>query len=324
MSGANVFIHESQFPDALRRELLRSFRTRRINHKFHYESHKQAQKWLAVHEAHSPARIDRECRRIYDDAFAETAKIFADKPVRVVGLGCGGGQKDARLIELLSRSGERVSYAPVDVSVPLVLVARGRVLKFLSAEKIAPLCCDLALADDVSALLNASRGEQRLITFFGMIPNFEPQMILPRLAATVRSSDTLLFSANLVPGDPAQSMRSILPQYDNEATREWLLTLLLDLGVERRNGELTFSIERVNGRVPLWRFIAHFVFRRLCSIRIGSEEMRFRRGEKIQVFFSYRHTPRTIERLLNARGLHVAQSWITPSGEEGVFRCVRS
>ena len=32
---ANVAIHASQFPDAVRRDLLESLRTRQVNHKFH-------------------------------------------------------------------------------------------------------------------------------------------------------------------------------------------------------------------------------------------------------------------------------------------------
>ena len=63
MALANVTIHSSQFPENVRRDLLRSLRARRINHKFHYDSYKQAQKWLALHEACSPSRTDPGCRR---------------------------------------------------------------------------------------------------------------------------------------------------------------------------------------------------------------------------------------------------------------------
>jgi len=44
---ANVTIHASQFPQAVRRDLLESLRARQVNHKFHYDSVKQTQKWLA-------------------------------------------------------------------------------------------------------------------------------------------------------------------------------------------------------------------------------------------------------------------------------------
>ena len=73
-----------------------------------------------------------------------------------------------------------------------------------------------------------------LVTFFGMIPNFEPQEILPKLASLIRPKDFLLFSANLAPGkNYAAGMKKILPQYDNPPTRDWLMTFLLDLGVEK-------------------------------------------------------------------------------------------
>ena len=77
-----------------------------------------------------------------------------------------------------------------------------------------------------------------------MIPNFEPQVILPRLAALLRPADYLLFSANLAPGaDYAAGVQRILPLYDNALTRDWLMTFLLDLGVETADGELRFVIE---------------------------------------------------------------------------------
>ncbi len=322
MSGANVFIHESQFPDAVRRELIRSLRTRRINHKFHYETAKQAQRWLALHEAHSPARNDAQCLAIYDEAFRVAAQQITSAKVRVVGLGCGGGQKDVRLLELLARRGRTLGYTPCDVSVPLVLVARQRALKLVAGESIQPLVCDLALTKDFNSHLSSARGERRLITFFGMIPNFEPGVILPKLAQMVRPGDSLLFSANLVPGpDEGVAMRRILPQYDNELTREWLLTFLLDLGVDRNDGEIQFTIETVRG---LRRFIARFHFRVSRSIRIDDEQFGFRRGESIQLFFSYRHTLRTVERLLTRHELRVNNSWITESGEEGIFLCTRN
>src|SRR5271166_3410124 len=58
---AQVTIHASQFPENVRRDLLESLRTRRVNHKFHYDSVKQTQQWLALHQAYSPSRNDADC-----------------------------------------------------------------------------------------------------------------------------------------------------------------------------------------------------------------------------------------------------------------------
>ena len=112
-SIASVRIHASQFPEMVRRDLLESLRTRRVNHKFHYDSVKQTQKWLALHQEYSPTCNDADCRAIYEKGFkAAVAKIKA-KSVHVIGLGCGGGQKDTRLLKLLKAHGKEIFYTPV-------------------------------------------------------------------------------------------------------------------------------------------------------------------------------------------------------------------
>jgi len=322
---AKILIHSSQFPEDVCRDLMQSLRTRRVNHKFHYDSVKQTQKWLALHRAYSPSRNDDDCAETYDRAFAEAAKVVNTKRVHVLGLGCGGGQKDTRLLKLLKRSGKTVCYTPSDVSVAMTLVARQAALAAVSERNCFPIVCDLTTTEDLSNVLATHHAPRttRLITFFGMIPNFEPDEILPKLAGSIRRADTLLFSANLSPGQNyADGMKRILPQYNNELTREWLLTFLLDLGVGRGDGELRFSVE--TGVRPLRRVVARFHFKRRRRLELEERQFSFQRGDSIRLFFSYRYTPELVRVRLAAHGLKVHDQWITASGEEGVFLCRRS
>lgn len=321
MSTANVTIHASQFPEQVRHDLLVSLRRRAINPKFHYDSLKQTLKWLALHEAHSPARTDRNVLTIYDRAFLATAGKLRARRLHLIGLGCGGGQKDARLLQLLRQAGKNVSYTPSDVSVAMTLVARKAALPFLSKESCFPLVCDLATARDLPVVL--AKRHPAIITFFGMIPNFEPGVILPKLAGLVGKSDYLLFSANLAPGpDYATGMRVILPQYDNRLTRDWLLTLLVDLGIELADGRLDFGMEK--GALGLKRVTADFHFLRTREITVHGRLFKFRRGESIRLFFSYRYTPDRVARQLARHGLRILDQWLAESGEEGVFLCRRA
>jgi uncharacterized SAM-dependent methyltransferase len=323
-SAAHVAIHPSQFPEQIRRDLLQSLRSRRVNHKFHYDSVKQTQQWLALHEAFSPARTDADCLATYDDAFVSTARQLRHARVHVIGLGCGGGQKDTRLLQLLRQAGNQIAYTPSDVSVAMVLTARAAVLAALPGMDCHPLVCDLATADDLPEVLAPSihPDAARLITFFGMIPNFEPDIILPRLAALLRPSDHLLFSANLAPGpDYGAGVARVLPLYDNDLTREWLLTFLLDLGVERADGALLFSIE--DTPAGLKRIVADFKFIQPRCLQVDHENFDFRAGDVIRLFFSYRHTPELVRTLLAGQDLDVRDQWIAKSGEEGVFLCNR-
>lgn len=323
---AQVAIHSSQFPERVRQDLLQSLHTRKVNHKFHYDSVKQTHKWLALHQTYSPSRTDADLGAAYDLAFAAAVERAESPLVHVTGLGCGGGRKDTRLLSLLRQAGRRVIYTPSDVGMAMVLVARTAALSVIDAEDCHPLVCDLETADDLATVLgqHAKSVGARIITFFGMIPNFEPQLILSILAGLLRPADQLLFSANLAPGsDYEAGMRHILPQYDNELTRDWLMTFMLDLGVDRGDGHLSFSIEGDPVGSGLKRVAAYFHFSRARRIFVGDEAFGFRAGEAIRLFFSYRHTPELVCELLRQHGLRVSAQWVAKSGEEGVFLCQR-
>src|SRR5437764_14558892 len=109
-SVVNVAIHPSQFPEKVRRDLLESLRTGAVNHKFHYDSVKQTQKWLSLHQQFSPSRHDADCRRIYSQGFAAAAKCFPAREVHLIGLGCAGGQKDTRRLKMLKKSDKEMFY----------------------------------------------------------------------------------------------------------------------------------------------------------------------------------------------------------------------
>lgn len=323
-TSVQVAIHPSQFPDSVRRDLLASLRTRRVNHKFHYDSVKQTQKWLALHEAHSPARYDKNCLTTYDEAFIAAVQKIENKSIHVIGLGCGGGQKDLQLMNQLQARGKNIFYTPCDVSVAMVLVARQTAVKILPAENCFPFVCDLATAKDLPEVFAKNRVSRvvHLVTFFGMIPNFEPRQILPKLAELLRPNDFLLFSANLAPGkNYAAGMKKILPQYDNPLTRDWLTAFLFDLGVEPRDGNLRFTIEA--GGLGLQRVMARFHFQRARKIKVSGRGFSFARGEAIRLFFSYRYTPALVRKVLYHHGLEVSGEWIAQSKEEGVFLCRR-
>ena len=323
MKTAAVTIHQSQFPEKVRQDLLASLRTRKINHKFHYDSVRQAQHWLTLHQVYSPSRNDADCVATYDCAFSEAITKIRSKRVHVIGLGCGGGQKDARLLKLLKNAGREIFYTPCDVSVALALVARQTALAVLPEKNCFPLVCDLASAKSLPAIFarQTPPSTARLLTFFGMIPNFEPSIILPKLAALVRPRDFLLFSANLAPGnDYAAGLKKILPQYDNPPTRDWLATFLRDLGVGVQAGKLKFEIEDAAG---LKRIVARFHFVRAANFFVGSERFVFHCGGSIRLFFSYRYTPALAKRFLARQRLKALHEWTTRSAEEGVFLCCK-
>jgi SAM-dependent methyltransferase len=231
-------------------------------------------------------------------------------------LGAGGGQKDARLLQELLVPGRVLRYTPIDVSAPMVLVAANASLNI--AQKTTPIVADLLTATDLSRFIDSQPAttSNRIFTFFGMIPNFEPGQVMPLLAELLRPGDILLFSANLAPGpDYRRGIDHIRPLYENDLTRDWLMTFLLDLGIETSDGELRWLIE---GDRYL-RLTAYYEFRRDRNISLGAEHFRFVPGDRLRLFFSYRYTPLLISELLAQHGFSIQQQWVTKSEEEAVF-----
>jgi L-histidine Nalpha-methyltransferase len=321
-----VGVHASQWPERVRAELHTSLRTRRINHKFHYESLKQARHWLRLHEACSPARRETDCLTTYDRAFEAFASAIDSTPFQLLGLGCGGAQKERRLLELIPHAATRASFVAIDVSWPLTLIARQEAARVLPESNCHAFVCDLGTAGDLRTEFDhlANSAPHRILTCFGVLPNFTPRQLLPQLAALLRPQDQFLLSANLALDDdyPAHLQR-VLPQYDNTLTRQWLFLLLTDLGIDPEDGHMQCRIESDPAWQPLARIAIDFVFTRPRLVILDLEEYRFEREDRLQLFFSYRHTPSSVRGLLAQHGIAVQSEWITASGEEGVFSCRR-
>lgn len=321
-----VRIHPSQFPGAVEAALVASIEGRRMAHRFHYDTPKQALRWLRIHEAYSPARRDPSCERAYQAACAAAAAVWPSAPgAGVLGLGCGGGQKEAGVVAALRAAGpgRDVRYVPVDVSSSLVLIAREAALQAgITAGDCLPEVMDLAVEADWAGALQAvwRPGSGGIVTFFGMLPNLAPAVTLRRLSALVGRGDVLLLSANLAPGaDYRAGVEAVLPGYDNAATRDWLFCVLGDLGVAAEDGRIEFRVAECPEGTGLLRIEADFVFRRASQIGLTGREWRFQAGDRFGLFYSYRHTPARVRALFAARGLEVGGEWLNDAGDEGVF-----
>ncbi len=321
----SVAVHPSLFPDAIHARLRASFENRRIHGAFHYDTARRAHRWVQVHVAHSPAVTETDARSIYDQAARASANDLSAGPWGCIGLGCGSGHKEARVVSAMAArlgiSGA-VTYLPLDVSVPLVLISREAALAQAPGLSIHPIAADLTDTEDLTATIDPllPSGARRCFTLFGMLPNFEPGFIFARLASWLRPGDRMLFSANLAPGPELEAgVRQVLPQYDNRATKTWLRTILEDHGIAPDAGTVEFHLESIPDFPECARIAADWVVSHDSECVLDGETFRWNRGERVRLFFSCRHTPTSVAFGLRHHGLNLARSWIADSGEEGVF-----
>jgi len=296
-----------------------------MDHQFHYVSNKQAELWLALHQHYSPSRTDPDCEKMYDQAFQRLA-VEVGQVVQVIGLGCGGGRKDAQLLSACSNQANHLRYVAADVSPTLVTEASTHVEQMLGKVPftLRGLVADFMEAPDLGDYWNleAACNEQNVFSFLGMLPNFEPKRALGQLAQWVRSRDFLVLSANLAPGSNyVLGCEKILPLYDNDETRLWLLCVMEELGFKVEIADLEFFIAEHEGvkRVEAW-----LIFSEATSITYQDELFRFEKGERFRLFYSNRFQPEGLNLILEELGWKVVSRHVTASGEEGVWVVGRS
>jgi len=301
-----AIVHPSQSAAQVEVERAECIRQRNVAAKFHYETGRQAALWLKLHERHASSE---DMAQPYAQAAKALAAIWPYSDGSLIALGCGGGEKDIAILKELPKG---THFVPTDVSKPLVLKAVQIAGEFYPGEATTPLVFDLATADDLLEFIDQHAEPNRIYTFFGVIPNFPPQNILPRLLTLLSPEDRLLLSANLAPN----GMEPILPQYDNDETREWLAEFPKAHGAGK--GEVKITVE-TDG--DLQHFAAHFHFQEPCVMEVNGKHFEFCPGDSLQLFVSYRYTVEALAYTLEPYGIAIEDSFLTTNGEEGVFIC---
>ena len=317
--------HSSVENQVLDREAIRSLQSNRIDPKFLYLTPRQAELWRQVSLKHSPIHANPEFTRIYREAFMTMTRRIDAKKIFLAGLGCGTGQKEADLCSSLKASGRDVLFSAVDVSRDLVSESAQR-LVMAGADHRRSLACDLTQAEFLGPWLDDASGDlPRLMTFFGLFPNFAPSVVARLFHAILRPGDILLASAHLVPvqnesrDELSVAMQSVLPQYANPETLAWLTAALQLWNLEDLVHPPEMAIGEIEG-IPA--FTASSAWKTCEPFEKWGHRFLPNPAEPLRLFFSLRYTPALFEELLAREGFHAEQLSITSCRQEGLW-CIR-
>jgi len=323
--SVTLTFHESQYPARLAEQLCQGLRARKLPGKFLYESPAQAQRWLAYHQAYSPSRTEPALLALYDQAFQAALQALSPSALHYVSLGCGGGNKDALFLQQAASHCAALVCTPLDTSAALVVETLLRIHSALPTLTTAPLVVDLDVAPALTPWLSQHEtpAHRRLLSCFGMLPNFAYQTFLPYIRSLMRPGDMLLLSANLSPGLYADAVARILPQYDNPLARAWYAGLLDSLGFTASQIQLTVYPHLLQPDGHIWQIRAAATVQQQMQLTVYNETFRFAAGESLEVFFSNRFTPQIIPQVLADAGLSLVQTFRFDSQEEAIYLCAR-
>jgi uncharacterized SAM-dependent methyltransferase len=317
-----VQIHSSAHPSEHRKILHRSLETRSIHPRLLYESAEQVRKWFVVHHKYAPIGRNAAALDIYKKAAVHITQIRDKASFQIISLGCGDGRKDMLFLEELQTARHSMHYIPCDISLNLVLEAQANPASLSRLFECSPIVCDVKHNTDLAEFLKPIRFPDicRIFLFFGLLPNMETTDALECLRVLLKPNDRLLVGTNLSPqADYEKGIVEVLPQYDNEETREWLLTLVHELGIPSTAGKIRFEIREAPSQKNLKRIEAIYRFETRAQVTVDGKIFKFDKGDEISLFFSNRHTSAFMDEFLDQ--LHVAESskWLNSSQDEVVF-----
>jgi hypothetical protein len=253
--------------------------------------------WRKVHISCSPFLHRTELQRLYRLPSARIRKHFGRRSYSLLALGCADGTKESLLLKKLPKP---TSLLALDTNLSLARRAALRLPAFHKSARRGDLTSSLSL----QFLFSQSRPHPTLITLFGVLPNLNPLPLLRSIRRFMRKDDLLLFSANLATGQSSHTGAvRILPQYDNQPTRNWLEAAILRYRPKLPKGHLEFGVFPD----PKQKTLARIEARLISPHKIHT------------VFSSRRPTSSQVEAWIRSAHMRKLERYLDSLGEEGLW-----
>ncbi len=236
----------------------------------------------------------------------------AGRPLTIVELGCGTGEKLDLLLDAWDATHDDLAVTLIDISA----AALRQSARLIAARGAARITCYQAVYEEGLERTAGDRSRGRLVLFLGSnLGNFDPdaaRAFLRRLGSGLAPRDALLLGVDLVKPEPVLRLA-----YDDPLG----VTAAFDLNLlARMNRELgaDFDLRGFEHRVA-WdsahqRVEMHLVSRRRQTVTVSGAGccVTFEPGESIWTESSYKYTVPGIEDMLRDAGLTASETWVDP------------
>ncbi|MSU33332.1 MAG: hypothetical protein EXS25_11920 [Pedosphaera sp.] len=142
------------------------------------------------------------------------------------------------------------------------------------------------------------------------------------MRAWTNPGDYLVVSANLASEEEiALGLPSILPQYENRETRDWIAAFFELHGLQNVANELFYQVESVLGHeTQMARIRVYWHPKKPTLLELpGLTPVIWKSGQTIRVFESLRMTAKAVESLASDNDLALRFRQVDQSNQEGVF-----
>lgn len=256
-------------------------------------------------------QITRAETRLLAERAEEILALLAE-PVTIVELGCGSGEKVARLARALGRRGRLAQVHLIDISSRAIELSE-RTVRSLEHVSVVGHRATYEVGLRRAAARRQPRETMLVLLLGSNIGNFDSgpaRDFLRAIRGSLRPGDALLLGADLVKPE-----RDLLLAYNDPlgVTAAFNKNLLA-----RINAELSAKFDLASfDHAALWnaaesRVEMHLVSRRAQTVRIPGAgcTVRFAEGESIWTESSYKYEPETVAAMAASAGFRCHEQWV--------------
>jgi uncharacterized SAM-dependent methyltransferase len=260
--------------------------------KFWYFTPEQAQAFIDLEKNDSKQRlfVGSEVDLLRKN-FSKITLELGNKPVNVIDLGCGNGEKALVFIRGF-KDKSKIKYCPIDVSSFMVEKAFKTISKVKGVKlvKLKNNTIDFLDLDNVTNSLRKGNFKTNfLLLLGGSLENSEVHQLLHDIKASMKENDYLLIGNKLTHPDPTK----MVEYYNAVKLIDSLLFKTLSL-VGFNQNEVKYAARFRGSRIEMF-----YTILKDKIIENGGKKIPFKAGDKIIIAISYKYTKDKLLEILN-------------------------
>ncbi|MDD5040151.1 MAG: L-histidine N(alpha)-methyltransferase [Patescibacteria group bacterium] len=304
---ANVYVNIRESNDQLQREFLDCLKNREIVSKFSYWGEEPTQSWLKFCLA-SEYKTYPQGVSLLKQAGADVAKHVGGPKLNYISLGIGNGEKDGIILRHLYRYSRKISYYPIDISTDMIKAGLNYVFSHFHNIPTTAFVTDFKILDEI-VRSQTFRKDRNFFSLLGnTMGNFNQVYLLNILRKSLDHNDFILIGVSIRKErsrETKEDIRKIIRSYSNRASKDFAYSPLKKAGIRKSDGAIDVEFNRDPHYPRLNRVDLYFRFRRNATAHYAGQDIVYKRGERILLYFSEKYYPDDLKFLLNDNGFRI-------------------
>lgn len=320
---ANVYVNIRESNDQLQKEFLECLKNREIVSKFSYWGEEPTQGWLRVCQV-SEYKTYQQAVKLLKNVSDDIARTVAKPKMSYISLGIGNGEKDAIILQKLSRLMNKIKYYPIDISTDMIKAGLNYIFSHFRNLPTTAFVTDFKILDEI-VKAETFKNERNFFVLLGnTLGNFNQVYLLNILKRSMDKNDYILIGVSLRKDrliETKEDIRKIIKSYNNKPFKDFVFSPLRRAGFKKSDGTIDVELNRDPLYPRLNRIELYFRLKKNKVAHYIGQDIVYKKGERILSLFSEKYYPDDIKFLLHDNGFQIVKFYTTSDQSYAKILC---